>query len=282
MLVMLVFQEPSLLRIQSVNLVTDAVIALASLWLPIALLGLLRRPERSTRIFIVMFCAFLVSVGFTFLLRVFPEQPFWMLETGAVLQEVAAMAGLTAAIVLMAVLPRIVRIPDPNADGLTGLPNRMRFDERLEQALNTERIDPSYHCAVLFIDLDGFKLVNDDLGHAVGDELLRAVSGRLKKAVRSRDLVARYGGDEFTVLLDRVPNLEFAEKAAVRIIEAIQAPYSINNQGVRVGASIGIVTSGGKSNARQIIGNADQAMYRAKTTRPGSYEVWNAAPAFSK
>jgi diguanylate cyclase (GGDEF)-like protein len=282
MLVMLVFQEPSLLRIQSVNLVTDAVIALASLWLSLALLGLLRRPGRSTRIFLVMFCTYLTAIAFAFLLRVFPAQPFWMLEMNAVLQEVAAMTGFGAAVLLMAVLPGLVRTPDPNSDGLTGLPNRMRFDERLEQALNTERIDPTYHCAVLFIDLDGFKLVNDDLGHAVGDELLRAVARRLKRVVRSRDLVARYGGDEFTVLLDRVPDLDFAEKAAKRIIETVQEPFSINNQGVRVGASIGIVTSSGKSNARQIIGAADQAMYRAKTTRPGSYEVWNVAPVFTK
>jgi diguanylate cyclase (GGDEF)-like protein len=282
MLVMLVFQEPSLLRIQSVDLITDAVIALASLWLSITLLGLLRRPEKHTRIFMLMLCMYLTTMGLSFLLRVFPTPPFWMIEAVAIFQELAAMTGLAAAVTLMAILPSLVRIPDPNADGLTGLPNRMRFDERLEQALNSERIDPTYHCAVLFIDLDGFKLVNDDLGHAVGDELLRAVAGRLRKVVRSRDLVARYGGDEFTVLLDRVPDLDFAEKIAARIIETVQAPFSINNQGVRVGASIGIVTSGGNSNARQIIGAADQAMYRAKTMRPGSYEVWNAIPVATR
>lgn len=282
MLVMLVFKEPSLLRIQYVNLVSDAVLALASLWLTIALLGLLRRPERDTRIFLVMFCTFLISIGFTFLLRLFPAQPFWMVEMNSVLQEIAAIAGLGAAVLMMAILPGIVRIPDPNADGLTGLSNRMRFDERLEQALTNERMDPTYRCAVLFIDLDGFKRVNDSHGHSAGDALLRAVASRLQKVVRSRDLVARYGGDEFTVLLDRVPDLDFAEKIAARIIETVQAPFSINNQPMSVGASIGIVTSSGKSNARQIIGAADQAMYRAKTTRPGSYEVWSTAPLFSK
>src|SRR5579864_1958100 len=137
MLVMLVFQEPSLLKLQFVNLITDAVIALASLWLSISLLGLLRRPERNTRIFLLMFCTFLVSIAFVFLIKLFPAPPFWMIELAAVLQEVAAMTGLSGVILLMAVLPSLVRIPDPNADGLTGLPNRMRFDERLEQALNT-------------------------------------------------------------------------------------------------------------------------------------------------
>jgi diguanylate cyclase (GGDEF)-like protein len=212
----------------------------------------------------------------------FPAQPFWMVEMNSVLQEIAAMAGLGAAVLMMAILPGLVRIPDPNADGLTGLSNRMRFDERLEQALTNERMDATYRCAVLFIDLDGFKRVNDTFGHSAGDALLRAVASRLLKVVRSRDLVARYGGDEFTVLLDRVPDLDFAEKIAARIIETVQAPFSINNQPMSVGASIGIVTSSGKSNARQIIGAADQAMYKAKTTRPGSYEVWSTAPLFSK
>jgi diguanylate cyclase (GGDEF)-like protein len=275
-MLMLVFHEPNLVRLHYVELVTDALIAPASLLLSISLMRLLRRPERNVRVFLAMFCTYLIAIGLYFLLRMFPDPPLWMTITEVILQEIAAMTGLAAAVILIVVLPRIVRIPDPNADGLTGLPNRMRFDERLEQALNTERIDPGYHFAVLFIDLDGFKLINDDLGHAAGDELLRTVAKRLRGIVRKHDLVARYGGDEFTVLLDRIPNLKYAENVATRLIERIQESYLINNQGLRVGASVGIVISSGKSNARQIIGNADQAMYRAKTARRGSYEVWNA------
>jgi diguanylate cyclase (GGDEF)-like protein len=283
----LIFQEPSLLRLHYVDIITDALIAVASLWLMVSLVGLVRnRRERTIRLVLMMLSGFLAALGtlfLTFLLRVLLPEQLWMLTLTSALQEAAAIMGLFAAILMIVQLPRIVRIPDPNADGLTGLPNRMRFDERLEQALNREQMERgSYHFAVLFIDLDGFKLVNDDQGHNVGDELLRAVARRLRRIVRSRDLVARYGGDEFTVLLDGVPNLDYAENIAIRIIETIQEPFVLNGHGVHVGASIGIVTSGGKSNARQIIGAADQAMYRAKTTRPGSYEVWNTAPLVTK
>jgi diguanylate cyclase (GGDEF)-like protein len=233
MLVMFVFQEPNLTRLHYVDWVTDVLIAPASLLMAIALLGLFRRPEPTARIFSATCSTYLVAIGLVFLLRIFPDPPYWMLVAGVILQEIAAMTGLIAAISIMVMLPRILRIPDPNADGLTGLPNRMRFDERLEQALSTERLDAAYHFAVLFIDLDGFKLINDDLGHAVGDELLRTVARRLRGTVRKNDLVARYGGDEFTVLLDRIPNLEYAKTVALRIIEKIQESYLINNQGFR-------------------------------------------------
>jgi diguanylate cyclase (GGDEF)-like protein len=281
-LVALVFQEPGLLRLHYIDVISGAVIAVASLWLPISLIYLVRqRKEPALRILLGLFCGFLISIGVTFMLRMLPLSGIWLYTLVAGSQEVAAFMGIASAIMMMIQLPRFLKIPDPTADGLTGLCNRMKFDERLEQLLNRSQIDKSYHFAVLFIDLDGFKLVNDDLGHGVGDELLRAVSRRLRGTVRSRDLVARYGGDEFTVLLDGIPDLYFAETIATRIIDNVQQPFVINGHGVHVGASIGIVASGGDRNARQIIGAADQAMYRAKTSRRGSYEVWNSVPNFT-
>jgi diguanylate cyclase (GGDEF)-like protein len=282
MLVSLVLSGPSTLRLHYIEVISDAVISVASLWLPLSLIYLVRaRRELGLRVLLAFFCGYLISIGVTFMLRMLPAAPAWLNTLIAGSQEVAAFMGITSAILMMLQLPRLLKIPDPTADGLTGLCNRMKFDERLEQLLNRSQMDKSYHFAVLFIDLDGFKLVNDDLGHNVGDELLRAVSRRLRGTVRSRDLVARYGGDEFTVLLDGIPDLSFPEKIAARIIENVQQPFVINGHGVHVGASIGIVSSGGDRNARQIIGAADQAMYRAKTTRRGSYEVWNAVPNFS-
>ncbi|HEY0797706.1 MAG TPA: GGDEF domain-containing protein [Candidatus Baltobacteraceae bacterium] len=282
-LVSLVFSQPSMARLHYIEVITDALIAIASLWLPLSLIYLVRRRrEKVLRIMLALFCGYLIAIGISFMLRMLPFSALWLATIIAGTQEVAAVMGIASAVMMMIQLPRILKIPDPSADGLTGLCNRMRFDERLEQLLNRAQIDRSYHFAVLFIDLDGFKLVNDDLGHNVGDELLRAVSRRLRGTVRSRDLVARYGGDEFTVLLDGIPDLEFAEKIASRLIENVQQPFVINGHGVHVGASIGIVASGGDRNARQMIGAADQAMYRAKTTRRGSYEVWNSVPSFSK
>lgn len=280
--VAVVSAEPAnLIRLHYLYLVTCAVIAVAALWLPLSLSYLSRqRREPAFRYLLGLFSGFLMLIGVTFMLRMLTLESEWLYALIVIVQTVAALLGIATAILMVLLLPRIMRIPDPNVDGLTGLPNRMRFDERLEQVLSRAQIEKNYRFAVLFIDLDGFKAVNDDLGHNVGDELLSAVSRRLLGTVRAKDLVARYGGDEFTILLDGVPNLEFAERVATRIIETVQQPFVINGHGVHVGASIGIVASGGDRNARQIIGAADQAMYRAKTTRRGTYEIWNAVPVF--
>lgn len=278
-LVALILRQPSLLRLHYVELITDALISLWAFLLLLLFIKLTRsRSERFMHVLLVVFGAFLAALGctfFTFMLRIILPEKLWMLTAIAISQEIASMTGMLAVVLTIMHFPRMAKMRDPNVDGLTGLPNRMRFDEELEQALHREHIDRGYHIAVLFIDLDGFKRVNDDQGHNVGDELLRTVAKRLRSAVRPQDLVARYGGDEFTVLLKGVTDLKRAEEIAVRIIKNVQDSCMINNNAVRVGASIGIVMSSGTSNARQIIANADQMMYRAKTTNPGSYEIWS-------
>jgi diguanylate cyclase (GGDEF)-like protein/PAS domain S-box-containing protein len=159
-------------------------------------------------------------------------------------------------------------------DPLTGLPNRVSFQERLEDAL--ERC-PETSCAtaVLFIDLDNFKLINDSFGHAAGDELLRAVAGRLQRATRTADVVARQGGDEFLVLLaDIEPNgaaddPDYARKAAAvvarKIRRTLRAPFVVSGVEIFVSASIGVsLFPDDAPDSETLLKHADTAMYRAK------------------
>ena len=149
-------------------------------------------------------------------------------------------------------------------DPLTGLRNRAAFDVDLRE--QSERRRPAGEgLAVLFIDLDGFKLVNDRLGHEAGDTLLEAAARRLEACVRPDDLVARLGGDEFTILLPGANDVEGALVVAERILDRLDAPFAVAGTRVRVSASIGVAFSRSSSNdPDQLVREADQAMYRAK------------------
>src|SRR5690606_8219497 len=125
-------------------------------------------------------------------------------------------------------------------DPLTDLPNRALFLERLEQALQRGHATGVHDYAVCFLDLDGFKIVNDSLGHTAGDELLRAIAARIRKCIEPWDLVSRHGGDEFTLLLDQVPSRETALAVANRIHDALAAPFVVNGTEIFTKASIGI------------------------------------------
>ena len=151
-------------------------------------------------------------------------------------------------------------------DALTGLPNRLVFHDQLQQRIHQAR--QSGHCdyAVLFVDLDGFKLVNDGLGHATGDQLLLAIAGQMAAQLKDEALIARYGGDEFTLLSTGSCNAERAAAMASRLLELFQQPQSINGHRVYSGASIGIVMGDLRyQNPEQILRDADTAMYRAKS-----------------
>ncbi|HEX6307144.1 MAG TPA: EAL domain-containing protein [Longimicrobiales bacterium] len=160
-------------------------------------------------------------------------------------------------------------------DALTGLPNRALFTDRLNVALARWRRDPSETCAVMFLDLDRFKVVNDSLGHSVGDALLMRVAGALAACLRAHETIARLGGDEFAVLLERVSGEEDAVRAAQRIQERLAAAFELHNQSMFTSASIGIaLPEHTDQSADDLLRNADIAMYRAKSAGPGRYEVF--------
>lgn len=151
-------------------------------------------------------------------------------------------------------------------DPLTGLPNRAMLLQRLEVAMQRYRGDPARRFAVLFIDLDRFKVINDSVGHLVGDELLFQVGGRIRSCLKSGDMVARLGGDEFAVLLETIPSPETARQVATRIIETLHAPFRIGVKELFTSASIGISTvTPAYRRADELLRDADSAMYSAKT-----------------
>jgi diguanylate cyclase (GGDEF)-like protein/PAS domain S-box-containing protein len=163
-------------------------------------------------------------------------------------------------------------------DALTGLPNRHLFMERLARAVLQEKRREGYRFAVLFLDLDRFKVVNDSLGHGVGDELLVAVAGRLRGCVRETDTVGRFGGDEFAVLLDDIGAVEDALRAADRIQAALTAPVALSGYEVFTSASIGIaLSSTAYGRPEHLMRNADMAMYRAKAGGMGRHELFDRA-----
>jgi len=158
-------------------------------------------------------------------------------------------------------------------DALTGLPNRVRFHERLSEAVARSRRGEA--SAILFLDLDHFKAVNDTLGHPVGDSLLRAVAGRLRDVVRESDTVARLGGDEFAILQLGVTEVAETTVVARRIVQSISEPYYLDGHEVSVGTSIGIAMAPGDSaHPVQLMKNADLALYRSKQEGRGTWRFF--------
>ena len=160
-------------------------------------------------------------------------------------------------------------------DGLTALPNRTLFLDRLEHAIRRSQRALKHVFALLFVDLDRFKVVNDSLGHLAGDELLVSLADRLRACVRPADTVARLGGDEFTILLDVIAHPEEAIIAAERIQRAVAAPFNIRGTEIFTTASIGIAVSAPHYvQPEEMLRDADIAMYRAKAKGRAGYEVF--------
>jgi diguanylate cyclase (GGDEF)-like protein len=156
-------------------------------------------------------------------------------------------------------------------DALTGLPNRVMFAQSLEQALRRAERN-STQLALLFIDVDRFKNVNDALGHDAGDQLLREVAQRLRHGLRASDMVARFGGDEFIVVLEDLPESAYAGTVAAKLLEGLAAPMHIEGQEFHVTASIGIATCPQDArDARTLQKKADTAMFRAKAQGRNTY-----------
>jgi diguanylate cyclase (GGDEF)-like protein len=161
-------------------------------------------------------------------------------------------------------------------DTLTGLPNRHYFNSNLARLLQ-EREAYGHPLALLFIDLDNFKFVNDSLGHAVGDKLIRGVGERLRRVLRDGDQIYRLGGDEFTLTLPNVRSREFAEQVARRILDALAQPFMLDKREVFANASIGIaIAPEDGRDAETLVRNADTAMYQAKGEGKSTYRFFNA------
>jgi diguanylate cyclase (GGDEF)-like protein/PAS domain S-box-containing protein len=161
-------------------------------------------------------------------------------------------------------------------DALTGLPNRALFMSRLERALERALADPRYKVSVLFIDLDRFKIVNDSLGHQIGDELLIGIAGRLRECLRPSDMVARLGGDEFTILVEGRYEPKEVVGIAERIREKFLVPFNLSGHEVFSSASIGILHASEKHNKPEdMMRDADIAMYQAKRAGKARHEVFD-------
>ncbi|HSH46333.1 MAG TPA: diguanylate cyclase, partial [Longimicrobiales bacterium] len=163
-------------------------------------------------------------------------------------------------------------------DALTDLPNRALFMDRLDRAVARRRRGEERDLAVLFLDLDRFKVVNDSMGHQYGDQLLRQMAEVLKAEVRTEDTVARLGGDEFAILLDGVDDASDPTHVAERIQERLREPLRLNGNRVFTSVSIGITFGGaGVKRAEDLLRDADMAMYRAKELGPARYQIFDQA-----
>jgi diguanylate cyclase (GGDEF)-like protein/PAS domain S-box-containing protein len=202
----------------------------------------------------------------------------WMLSRGVAVRDAAAgatrIAGSQTDITERKVaIDRLTH--DAFHDALTGLPNRALFMDRLGRQMERMRRHPDHQFAVLFLDLDRFKVVNDSLGHGLGDLLLVSVAERLRTAMRATDTVARLGGDEFTILLE-IDHLADAVRTAERIQDDLRLPFRVGEQEIFTTASIGIALSvTGYERPEDVLRDADIAMYRAKSRGRGIHEVFD-------
>ena len=161
-------------------------------------------------------------------------------------------------------------------DKLTGLPNRALALNRISHALSRRDDHPRFRCAVMFVDLDRFKMVNDTMGHAAGDSLLIEVAERLQNVMRPADTIARLGGDEFVVVLENVVDMRNAIHVAERVLEALKPEINLKGSPVQANASLGIALSQDDTDdAEELLRRADIAMYRAKEKGRGRYEVFD-------
>jgi diguanylate cyclase (GGDEF)-like protein len=172
---------------------------------------------------------------------------------------------------------RLVRELEQRAyvDAVTGLMSRLRFDDTLNQRLKTMRRNGG-NFAILYIDLDRFKLINDSLGHGIGDRILCAVAERLAGGIRESDFVARIGGDEFALILDNMSHPRDAAMVAQKLIETLMQPYLIDDRELEIGASIGIAFYPDDcENSEELVRYADLAMYKAKETGGNCYHFYS-------
>jgi diguanylate cyclase (GGDEF)-like protein/PAS domain S-box-containing protein len=205
----------------------------------------------------------------------------WMLSRGAAIRDASRkatrMAGSQTDITARKETEQQL-LRDALHDGLTGLPNRVLFTDRLERSIARLARDTNHHFAVLFLDMDRFKVINDSIGHAVGDQLLLEFAHRISACLRPSDTFARLGGDEFTILLEDPKEPYDAVAVANRILQSLKKPFTLEAHEVYVTASIGIAASStGYSRPQDVLRDADTAMYRAKATGKSRHQIFDTA-----
>ena len=214
------------------------------------------------------------------LLMLLPGTESWALDLTVRAAELPGLGVSVLTLVAVALLDRAVSghagPHGPFSDSVTGLPNRIFFLNLLERSISRSQWRKDHAFAVLLLDLDRFKLVNDSLGHPVGDQLLVAIAQLLLKCVRPGDSVARLGGDEFCILLQNIRDSSDATRVATRIHTELQAPFQLAGRAVFTTASIGIVSSeSGHDRVEALLRDADTAMYRAKARGKARYELFD-------
>ncbi|HWQ35019.1 MAG TPA: EAL domain-containing protein [Blastocatellia bacterium] len=203
----------------------------------------------------------------------------WMLSRGLVARDAAGTAyRIVGSITDVTDRKEAERQLLHNAfhDSLTGLPNRVMFMDRLRRSLGRVRHRPDYRFAALFLDLDRFKVINDSLGHHVGDQLLISIAKRLSAGLRPGDMVARLSGDEFAIILDHIAHVTDAMQAAERLQQALAQPFNVSGRDIFASASIGIAISDpAYEHAEDFLRDADTAMYHAKNRGRGCLELFD-------
>jgi diguanylate cyclase (GGDEF)-like protein len=254
------------------HVASDVVVAVVLFAIPVMIARLLRRRrELPHRNVLRLVAAFLVLGGTTQVLEIVSvwQAVFWIEGFVKALMAAAAVATLAA---LAPLLPKLTRLPNPIVDGLTSLPNRLLFLDRVGRAIARMRRENRELLGVLYVDIDGFKRVNESLGQDLGDQLLMRVANRLARAVREVDTVARCGGDEFVILLERIDGPLFAKSIARRVLSDLERPFPFGEVKLLINATIGVVVSNGNETPEEILSAADAAMFRAKERQRGSYE----------
>ncbi len=204
----------------------------------------------------------------------------WALACGVAVRNKSGnpyrMAGSQTDVTARKVAEEQVR-HDAIHDALTGLPNRTLFMDRLDHLMTIAQREPGHAFAILFLDLDRFKLVNDSLGHLVGDQLLVETARRFGACLKAGDTLARLGGDEFVILLEEVNEIEEATVVAERLLRELRRPFVIEQHEVYTSASIGIVVDADhQRTSQELLRDADTAMYRAKQEGKACYQVFDA------